>query len=199
MHLTALLSLPFALTESWFYPEYWRPYFLFDLAERIGFGIEDFLFVAALGAFTAAVYPFSARRRYVRETQPERPSWRRLLLLFSAALAIVLLLYAGGVPVIYGACIAMFGMTIVMLALRADLWLPAVIGGASTLLVYAALCHVFQLILPGVFELAWNTEQLSNRYVFGIPLEELLYGFSAGFAGAAVYPFFTGQRLEPMS
>src|SRR5687768_14714972 len=53
MAVTALFSLPFGLTESWFYPEYWQPEFLFDLADHIGFGVEDLLFVAALGAFTA--------------------------------------------------------------------------------------------------------------------------------------------------
>ena len=53
----ALLALPFALTERFFYPEYWSPTFLFDLIDQLGFGIEDLLFVAAFGAFAATAYP----------------------------------------------------------------------------------------------------------------------------------------------
>jgi hypothetical protein len=48
--LSALCSLPFAFTEFLFYPEYWTPTFLFDLGDRLGFGIEDFLFVSAIAA-----------------------------------------------------------------------------------------------------------------------------------------------------
>ncbi len=37
----ALISLPFAFTEFMFYPDYWDPPFLFDAAEKFGFGLED--------------------------------------------------------------------------------------------------------------------------------------------------------------
>ncbi|HEY6558410.1 MAG TPA: lycopene cyclase domain-containing protein [Polyangiaceae bacterium] len=200
MAVTALFALPFGLTEAWFYPEYWRPHFLFDLADRIGFGIEDLLFVAALGAFTATVYPFVARRRFVAlDTLAAPLRLRRPLVVMASALTIVLVLRALGIPAIYGACAAMIGVTAVMLALRRDLIRPCLVGGCWTLLVYVALCQLFQWLLPGVFELAWNTKLLSNRYILGVPLEELLYGFCAGFSGAAVYPFFCNQRLEPLS
>jgi hypothetical protein len=200
MAVTALFALPFGLTESWFYPEYWRPRFLFDLADRIGFGIEDLLFVAVLGAFTTTVYPFVARRRFVALHSPDaRLRWRRPLLVMASALLIVLVLRVLGIPAIYGACAAMIGVTAVMLGVRSDLVRPCLVGGCWTLLVYGVLCQLFQWILPGVFELAWNTKLLSNQYILGVPLEELLYGFCAGFSGAAVYPFFRNQRLEPLS
>lgn len=199
MAVTALFALPFGLTESWFYPDYWQPRFLFDLADRVGFGIEDLLFVAALGAFTATVYPFVARRRFVPlGAVAARLRWGRPLIVMASAFSIVLSLRALGVPAIYGACAAMIGVTAVMLALRRDLVLPCLGGGGCTLLVYGVLCQLFQWLLPGVFDLAWNTELLSNHYILGVPLEELLYGFCAGFSGAAVYPFFRNQRLEPM-
>lgn len=200
MAVTALFALPFAVTESWFYPEYWQPRFLFDLADHIGFGIEDFLFVAALGAFTASVYPCVARKRFAPAAAASVRAriWRPALVL-SCALSLVLALRLLGVPTIYGACVTMLGVTAAMLAVRRDLTRVCIGGGFWTLLVYAVLCQVFQWLLPGVFDLAWNTERLSNIDVVGVPLEELLYGFSAGFSGAAVYPFFGDQRLEAMS
>ncbi len=200
MAVTALFSLPFGLTESLFYPEYWRPHFLFDLADHIGFGIEDLLFVAALGAFTATAYPWLAKKRFVPISARGAGArlWRPALV-FASALLLVLGLRRAGVPAIYGACLAMIGVTAIMLCLRRDLTRACFGGGCTTLLVYAALCQIFQWLLPGVFDLAWNTELLTNRRVLGVPLEELMYGFSAGFSGAAVYPFFGDQRLEAVS
>ena len=58
IHLMAAFSLPFALTEWLFYPEYWEPTFIFDLIHVFGFGIEDILFVTGLAAFTSTVYAF---------------------------------------------------------------------------------------------------------------------------------------------
>lgn len=200
MAVTALFSLPFGLTESWFYPEYWQPKFLFDLADRIGFGIEDLLFVAALGAFTATAYPCVANKRFVPMTRRGvRARLWRPALVFASALLLVLGLRLAGVPTIYAVCATMLGVTAVMLCLRRDLIAACFGGGFSTLLVYAVLCQIFQWLLPGVFDLAWNTELLTNRHVLGVPLEELMYGFSAGFSGSAVYPFFRDQRLEAVS
>lgn len=54
--LIGLLSLPFATTEWMFYPDYWAPKFLFDLVDIIGFGIEDFLFVSALGVSSSSAW-----------------------------------------------------------------------------------------------------------------------------------------------
>ncbi|HMJ10703.1 MAG TPA: hypothetical protein VK524_04810, partial [Polyangiaceae bacterium] len=151
MGVTALFALPFALTESWFYPEYWRPHFLFDLADHLGFGVEDFLFVSALGAFTATVYPFAARKRFVaRSALVSGPRWLRPLIVLVSALLIVLALRVLDVPTIFGACSAMLLVTAAMLVMRRDLIRASVAGGVLTLLVYAALCGVFQLLLPGV-------------------------------------------------
>ena len=49
----ALASVPFAWTELLFYPDYWKPRFLFNLIDIIGFGLEDVLFVVGLAAFSS--------------------------------------------------------------------------------------------------------------------------------------------------
>jgi len=77
MKRSVLCSLPFAFSEFLFYPEYWTPTFLFDLGVRLGFGIEDFLFVSALAAsavrsmgFCAAVLMRLGRRICRRGPEP---------------------------------------------------------------------------------------------------------------------------------
>ncbi|XXY18112.1 lycopene cyclase domain-containing protein [Sorangium sp. So ce216] len=83
MKRMALASIPFAATERLFYPEYWTPKFLFDLADRIGFGVEDVLFVAGLSAFSSTAYAVVFRRAPVPCSPPAaRPPaarpWLRL-------------------------------------------------------------------------------------------------------------------------
>jgi hypothetical protein len=199
MAATVPASLPFALTESLFYPSYWRPKFLFDLADRFGFGIEDLLFVAGLGALASTAYPFVARRRLEplsSQGSSVRSIGRRLVGFGATTLLAGAVLHLLGVRMIYGACWIMVGVTCTILVRRPDLLVPSLLGALTTCSVYAALCLVLGAVLPGVFRLAWNTRQFSNVFVLGIPLEELLYGASAGFAGTALYPYAFAMRFS---
>jgi hypothetical protein len=190
-------SVPFAATEFLFYPSYWRPKFLFDLADRVGFGIEDVLFVTSLGALTSTLYPFATRRTAVSPTTPARRGelLRRALLPLLVALGATAILHLVGVRMIYGSCLIMAGVGAAILTVRRDLIVPALAGALLTTIVYGTLCIALAAIIPGVFDLAWNTEQFSNVFVLGIPLEELLYAVSTGFVGTPFYPYVTGARF----
>jgi hypothetical protein len=197
LKLTVPASVPFAATEFLFYPSYWRPKFLFDLADRIGFGIEDVLFVTSLGALTSTLYPFAARRTAEppRAPGPRLSLVRRAVIPLVAALVATGILHALGVPMIYGCCVIMAGVTAAILSARRDLILPALAGAVLTTLVYGALCLAFAALIPGIFDLAWNTEKFSNVFVLGVPLEELLYAASTGSVGTVFYPYVTGARF----
>lgn len=193
-----VLSLPFAATEFLFYPTYWEPPMLFDLVEIIGFGIEDVLFVVGLGWLTAGIYPALTRRRVVGALPVfRRTALLRLLVIFAVVAAAVAATAAAGVATIYAAPLIMVAVTLWILRCREDLLLPALAGAVLTTLVYAVLSWLLLLLIPGVFELDWNTEEFSNIFVLGIPLEELLYGASAGLAGSVFYPYLTDARLLP--
>jgi hypothetical protein len=197
MAVTVPASLPFAATEFLFYPSYWRPKFLFDLADRIGFGLEDLLFVSSLGALTSTLYPFATR--HTTELPPRSKSGlalvRRAAIPLFVALLATAVLYFLGVRMIYGSCLIMAGVTAAILVVRRDLIVPAFTGAALTCVVYGALCLVFAAIIPRVFELAWNMEKFSNVFLLGVPLEELLYAASTGLVGTVFYPYVTGARF----
>jgi len=197
LKLTVPASVPFAATEFLFYPSYWRPKFLFDLADRIGFGIEDVLFVTSLGALTSTLYPFATSRRaeLPQGTGPRLPLVRRGAVPLVAALAATAILHALGVRMIYGCCVIMAGVAAAILAVRRDLMEAALVGAALTTCVYGALCLAFAAVIPGIFDLAWNTERFSNVFVLGVPLEELLYAASTGLVGTVFYPYVTGARF----
>lgn len=195
-------SLPFALTEPFFYPEYWRPAFLFDLGERIGFGIEDFVFVAALATLSVVSYPIVARRTLspaacAPSSGVDRA--RRAALLFSGVATITALAALASAPMIYGCLFAMIAGSSVAWISRPDLRVPALVGMMVTTVVYGAACVALDVFHPQVFHTVWRTRELSAMFVFGVPLEELLYGAASGFAGTLFVPFVRGDVLTPIA
>ncbi|ADO71239.1 lycopene cyclase domain-containing protein [Stigmatella aurantiaca] len=184
---TVPLSLPFAATEWLFYPEYWAPRFLFGLADRLGFGIEDVLFVAGLGAFSSTAYAVAFRRGVVPTgSLPSRP-WRRAVGAIVAVLALAGGLRAVGLPILYAAVTAMGAGAVGVLKARPDLWGPGLLGALVSMVLYLGLCLIFAALVPGVFERAWRPSLLLPGRFLGVPFDELLYGWGAGLA-ATVFP-----------
>ncbi len=196
MARAAVLALPFALTERFFYPDYWSPNFLFDLIHHVGFGLEDLLFVSALGAFAAAAYPAVFDRRIVFDG---RPRHALAVALVAGAIVAALLLHGAGLSMYASTIATEFALLALLVALRRDLTLPSLAGGGVVTAVYAAICLVYAELLPGVFERVWHTEDLFHRSVAGVPLEELVYGFASGALATAALPTVLGFRYHPAS
>jgi hypothetical protein len=189
-------SLPFACTEFLFYPSYWEPAFLFDLGRRMGFGIEDIIFVAGLAAFTTTAYACGFNRAYAQlDSISFRSCCIRALWLFGLTGALLLMLLGAGIPVIYSSCLAMAAAALAMLWQRPDLIVPALLGGCISAATYFMLCLGAGAFLPGIFRNIWHTEKFLHIFIVGVPLEELLYGFSAGLVATAFYPYIFGRRF----
>lgn len=193
----ALASLPFAATETLFYPDYWAPKFLWDLVLVIGFGVEDVLFVVGLAAFTSTAYAVVSGETLAPLPGERRGegALRRALALLLVCFVFVAALFALEVPMIYGAPVIMAGMGAAMLAMRPDLIAPALIGALVTTVVYTAICVILAALIPEVFALDWNTDQFLDLYVLGVPVEELLYASTSGFIATIFYPFVTRARF----
>jgi len=185
MRTAALLALPFALTERFFYPAYWSPTFLFDLIHTLGFGLEDLLFVAAFGAFAATAYPAFANRSFETEGAPRL---RLAAGLIVASIGLAVGLHAAGLSMYTATIVAEFALLVALLFRARALALPALLGGAFVTVLYGLLCLLYAALLPGIFDRVWHTEGLFDRAIAGIPLEELLYGFASGALATAVLP-----------
>jgi hypothetical protein len=196
MRRTMAASLPFALTERLFYPDYWAPKFLFDLVNVIGFGLEDVLFVTGLAAFTTAAWPLVARKTYEPLDADAPGQWmRRATALLAGCFVMVAAVAAAGVPMIYGAPAIMLLMGGFVLVRRPDLAVPAIGGAVITTVVYTAICLALMALIPQVFELDWNTDEFLDTYLFGVPVEEIIYAATSGFVATTFYPFVTGTRF----
>jgi hypothetical protein len=189
-------ALPFATTEWLFYPKYWTPRFLFDLADRIGFGLEDVLFVAGLAAFSSTGYAVVFRRAVVSRGERTRP-WLRAPGALGLVLGLAGVLLALDVPILYASVLAMVAATGGLLAVRSDLGVPALLGGVVSCAIYLGVCLVFARLVPGVFERTWRPSLLLPGRCLGVPLDELLYGWGAGVAATAFPAWAFGWRFVP--
>ncbi|HEX8439653.1 lycopene cyclase domain-containing protein [Archangium sp.] len=198
MRGAALMALPFATTEWLFYPEYWAPKFLFDLADRIGFGIEDVLLVVGLAAFASTAHAVAFRRTVVSLGPSSRP-WRRVVGAFVAVLAVAVLLLGVGVPILYASVVAMVSLTGAVLVVRQDLVVPSLLGSGVTVVIYFGLCLGFEALMPGeAVERIWKPSLFLEGRLLGVPLDELLYGLGAGFASTAFPAWAFGLRFVPL-
>ena len=110
-------------------------------------------------------------------------------MLIGAALLLTALAELAGVPTIYTSVLVMGGITAVMVFWRRDLALPGLLGAGLSVGVYGALCLILEAVIPGVFALDWHTERFLNRFVLGVPVEELLYSGAAGATATVFFPF----------
>lgn len=200
MKLNALAALPFAFTETWFYPAYWEPTFLFDLGARWGFGIEDFLFVSIYAAFASTTYAAVTGMQYKQDRTIDATSYHiavRAAGLVIAALGMAGMLAVLSIPMVYGAAGVMLILTGGLLIARADLAWPALWGGVLSFAGYLLLCVIFARILPDVFDITWHADRLSGITLLGVPFEEPLYGLACGSLATVFYPYVTGARFIP--
>jgi len=55
------------------------------------------------------------------------------------------------------------------------------------------------VFVPGYIEHVWNLPQLTGILVWGIPMEELMFGFTFGMYWASVYEHLTWRTTNTMA
>jgi len=79
-------------------------------------------------------------------------------------------------------------------ACRPDLKRNTLIGGVLFLALYSAFMFGLRWLAPGYIAAVWNLPALSGGLVYGIPLEELLFGLTFGMYWSGVYEHLTWHR-----
>lgn len=195
----AIVTSAFGLTEPLFVPEYWNPPSLFDLAQRTGFDIESVIFAFAIGGLGVALYSRLAGRVPATISAQARNSSRHRLhaiALFTPAIVFVALTPLGLNP-IYPAIIAMTAGAVAAVACRPDLLVKTLLGGFLFASFYAVFILGLAVTVPGYIESVWNLAALSGVLPAGVPLEELLFGFSFGLLWSSAYEHLTWTSNQP--
>jgi hypothetical protein len=193
MWRASLATMPFGLTEPLFVPAYWNPPSLFDFAQKTGFDLESLVFCFAIGGVGSVLY--NALTRHQPATMPllerelHRHRWHRATL-FVPIVTFIGLYWLPWNP-IYPAIVAMATGGVATALCRPDLSRKALVGGGIFLGYYTAFMAALLVFAPGYIERVWNLPQLTGFGVLGIPMEELLFGFTFGMYWTSVYEHLT--------
>jgi hypothetical protein len=182
MWCTSGATALFGLTEPIFVPAYWNPPSLFELAQRIHFDIESFIFTFAIGGIVVALYDALTRQHLVSVSAEE---WAKghhrfhRVAIFGPFVLFVPLYFLPWNP-IYAVLTTLAVGAIASVVCRPDLMKKTVIGGFLFLGIYAVFMLNLVWFAPGYIEEVWNLAALSGGLIYGIPTEELLFGFAFG-------------------
>lgn len=190
---TSLYTSLLGVTEPLYVPAYWNPPSLFDLAQRTGFDVESFIFSFAMGGIGAVLYNTVTRQDLVPVGVAVRQQTHHRF--HSIALAAPYVLFA---PLyflpwnpIYPSILCLVIGAIASILCRPDLKGKTIVGGFLFLAFYIVFMLGLVWFAPGYIEQVWNLPVLSGVVIYGIPLEELLFGFSFGLYWTGVYEHFT--------
>jgi len=183
--VSAALSASYSLFAVFFVPAYWEPIQVF----RFFVGPEDLLFSFATGGtvwiLLAGSY-YAIPERLCRRTSGIRYAW-----VTAAFLGGWLVVYLAGLPIMWAALVAGFGLWCFLLArdkaaLAVSLRSAANFTIGYTLFVAAILC-----VSPD-FVRSWTASGLFGMSVLGVPLEEMLWAVEFG----AVWPLLIAYFLD---
>jgi hypothetical protein len=196
MWRASLGTMLLGLTEPLFVPEYWNPPTLFNLAARTGFDIESLIFCFAIGGIGAVAYNTITRQKLVAVPAQEQIQhihrFHRLALVAPYVLFVPLYFLPWN-PIYPSMVCLIVGATASVLC-RPDLMHKTFLGGTLFLAIYAVFMFGLDAIAPGYIEAVWNLPALSGIDAWGIPVEELLFGFTFGMYWTGIYEHFTWHR-----
>jgi hypothetical protein len=187
----------FGLSEPIFVPRYWNPPSLFELARRTGFDIESLVFSFAIGGIAMVLYNAVTARDFAPlplvAREGSRHRWHRVALAvpFVAFVPLVLLPWNP----IFAALVSLTVGAAASVVCRPDLAVKTAFGGFLFLLLYWAFMLALRWSAPGYIETVWNLPDLTGALVGGIPIEELLFGFTFGMYWASVYEHVTWHAV----
>lgn len=189
----SLFTMPFGLTEPLFVPSYWMPPSVFDLAARTGFDIESLIFCFGIGGTAAVLFDvlFQSAPRPIEpdERDQRRHRFHRLALVspFVVFMALVWLDWNA----IYPAILAMTVGAVANVLCRPDLLRATAVGCVGFIVYYAVFFAGLEWMSPGYVERVWNLEALTGWFVFGLPIEEVLFAAGFGAMWAGVFHHYT--------
>lgn len=197
MLLASLLTAPFGLTEPLFVPEYWNPMSLFDLARTTGFDIESIIFSFAFGGIGVALYGLIFQKREIKISKEgmHKPRHRfHKLAVVSPVIVFLFLYYTVNINPIYTSAIAMLIGGIATMLCRPDLKKNVVVGGFLFAGFYFLFFELINAVYP-YFINVWNFDAISGVKILGVPLEEVMFGFTFGMMWSSVYEHISWHKL----
>ena len=188
--VSGLLAAPWALTCLILTPSYWQPVYLLV---RLGVGMEDvaFMFTSGILSWTLAQCPFE---RCAGPPDSTASFLRRALGCWGCGSLLFSVFQLAGWRLMWSVLATMVLLSAALVAVRPDLRGVSLRGMVRFAVCYPAILKLVFIASPS-FVSHWNRDALLGYYLFGLPVEEILW--AAGFG--AVWPTILAFAVEPQS
>lgn len=189
--LSLLIGVLGPLSEHFYLQDYWSPEYLFPSFLRI----EDFLAGFFLGGISAVGYEVIWRKKH-QCACGLKTNWVLLPAALLGLGSMIFFFHGLGWNSIYASIVSFLITAGLILIVRPEL-APAALGSGLTLAVIMFVFYlIYQQIYPGIIQEWWQLKNISGILLFGVPLEELLWGFTWGLIGGSLYEFVAKVKLK---
>ncbi len=186
----SLLFVPFGpISEVLYLRDYWQPQYIFGSS----FPLEDMLFAFFIAGLAAVAYEIIFTRTCSRRTEKAH-KWLALLIASLSMIIIILGSILFQFNSIYVTSLAALFVGFSIIFIRHDLFRNAIVSGLLVGVFMLLAYLLFLLVFPDAITKWWMLKNISGILVLGIPVEELLWGFSWGFSAGPLYEFINGMR-----
>ena len=186
--ILGLIMEAFVWTKDW-----WRPVTITGSL----IGVEDLLFGFGIGGVSAVIYEELFKKRLVFRKKTDHHHTKQLIFLLALSVILGNSSYFGlGYNSAISWVIAIMIPTIIMYILRPDLILDSVVTGSLLAFFGFIEAFVLNLIEPGFVYNWWLFESLSGIVILELPLEDIIWFFTAGLFVGIIYEFWQGGRLQ---
>lgn len=190
MVLMSFLIAPLGpISELFYFKDYWKPNYLLPL---FGFGVEDLFFAFLIGGIAAVIYEELFVRKY-KNTKPEK-DLHIFILVLAGLLSMLVFNLILGFNSIYVSSVTFFIIGTVILFKRRDLIRNAVFSGLLVAFIMFLFYLIYIKIFPNIITNWWQLDKISGILIFGVPLEEIIWGFAWGFIAGPFYEFWKGKK-----
>ncbi len=189
----SVIGAVFAPAALIFLPDYWYPDHILG---NFHLGIEDYLFAFAIAGIGGVIYEATFGKSHTLCECRKRDQKDLLIIAVIAAiilLGLTLIFKLNSIYSNYAAFVAIFGFIVFF---RRDLLWQSLISGLMVALLMFLFYEVWIAIYPGIITHWWKLQNISGILVLGVPLEEIIWGFSWGIAGGSLYEFVRGIGLK---
>ncbi len=190
-HQQMLVSVgcaPLALSQYFFYQDYWRPEYLisFHLGQSV-FGIEDFFFAFFIGGIGSVLYEVLFHKRHKCGKPRTKAAW------FVVCMVAVLfcVFFKLGLVTIWANTLSLIIGATVMVLIDRDLRMDCVVSAACMFFFIVGLYEVWLWLFPDLIARFWVGSDLSGIGLLGIPIEELTWFTSWALFVSIGYEFRT--------
>lgn len=198
--IMSLLFLPLgSLSEVLYFKDYWLPLSVFHTTFLgVPILLEDLIFSFAIAGSSAVLY------EVIRRKMPGNPVIHKkahAFIFLGIFASVTLGLFSVGVNSILATSAGLVILALLIIARRHDLLEDSIVSGfAVMVMMFVSYMLLYHMIFPNIEELITKIWLLDGTpldlRIWGIPLTEMIWGFSFGMAVGPLYEFLRGFSLK---